>query len=566
MIDRHAVKQMLMAGVSVGEVARHFEVSGCTIERMRKEPPVEGADDGAARRSRGLGRPGVAPEVRRRLGELIVADPEAPPLELLRQLREEGVGLGERTFYRLHRLERQALAASLMVRFEGVAGEFAQFDFGEVDVRLLDGRRKRVHFAAYRLKYSRWVSVVLVPDERVESLVRALLASFEASGGVPLRVVFDRPKTVVVGRERDGRPIWNQTLAQTVIDYSFTIELCAPRSPEQKGAVENLVGFVKRRFFRARRFADLEQDLPRQLLEWLVEVNEERPSRATGEIPNLRLAVELARMKPLRTASRAAGSRRRSAPPAPLPAGAHPRARACGRGLPDGTHPRPTSDLEGVERLFMLLEELGEAAFLRLLQRALFRGSTAPSTSSRSRPGRWPHDIARTACAARRPGRDAAASPLAHRAPALRRARGPGQEEEMSYRTYLEIHMAEEVAHRAQTRITRSVHKARFPFLRTIDEFDFTFQTSIRLKMLGTLLGPEFVSEGRCAIFGGPPGRGKTHLAVAVAYRAIQNGYEARIHQCRRAHRGVVLRLSPAPARRGARAVRAPQRPRIGSR
>jgi hypothetical protein len=46
--------------------------------------------------------------------------------------------------------------------------------------------------------------------------------------------------------------------------------------------------------------------------------------------------------------------------------------------------------------------------------------------------------------------------------------------------------------------------------------------------MLGTLLGPELVAEGRSAILSGPPGRGKTHLAVAIAYRAIQNGFEAR--------------------------------------
>jgi len=100
--------------------------------------------------------------------------------------------------------------------------------------------------------------------------------------------------------------------------------------------------------------------------------------------------------------------------------------------------------------------------------------------------------------------------------------------EGMSYRTYLEILMAEEIAHRAQTRLSRSVHKAKFPFLRTIEEFDFTFQTSIRLQMLGSYLGPELVSEGRCAILSGPSGRGKTHLAVAIAYRAIQNGFEAR--------------------------------------
>jgi DNA replication protein DnaC len=102
------------------------------------------------------------------------------------------------------------------------------------------------------------------------------------------------------------------------------------------------------------------------------------------------------------------------------------------------------------------------------------------------------------------------------------------EEEEMSYRTFLEILFAEEIAHRAETRVLRSVRKAKFPFLRTIEEFNFTFQTSVRLKMLGTLLGPELVSEGRSAIFSGPPGRGKTHLGVALAYRAIQNGFEAR--------------------------------------
>jgi DNA replication protein DnaC len=100
--------------------------------------------------------------------------------------------------------------------------------------------------------------------------------------------------------------------------------------------------------------------------------------------------------------------------------------------------------------------------------------------------------------------------------------------EGMAYRTYLETLVAEEVAHRAETRITRAVRKARFPFLRTIEEFNFTFQTALRLQMLGSYLGPELVTEGRCAIFSGPSGRGKTHLSIAIAYRAIQHGYEAR--------------------------------------
>jgi DNA replication protein DnaC len=79
------------------------------------------------------------------------------------------------------------------------------------------------------------------------------------------------------------------------------------------------------------------------------------------------------------------------------------------------------------------------------------------------------------------------------------------EQEGMSYRTFLEVLCAEEIAHRAQTRITRCVRKARFPYLRTIEEFDFTYQTSVRMQMLGTLLGPELVSEGRCAIISGAP-------------------------------------------------------------
>jgi len=100
--------------------------------------------------------------------------------------------------------------------------------------------------------------------------------------------------------------------------------------------------------------------------------------------------------------------------------------------------------------------------------------------------------------------------------------------EGMSYYTYLETLVAEEIAHRAETRITRAVRKARFPALRTIDDFNFTFQSTLKRQMLGSYLGAELVHEGKNAIFSGPSGTGKSHLSIAIAYRAIQHGYEAR--------------------------------------
>jgi DNA replication protein DnaC len=102
------------------------------------------------------------------------------------------------------------------------------------------------------------------------------------------------------------------------------------------------------------------------------------------------------------------------------------------------------------------------------------------------------------------------------------------EQEEWSYRDFLALVVSEEIAHRQQTRLGRLVRRARFPFLKTIDDFNFIHQSTVRLSLLGSALAPEFVTEGGCLILGGKPGRGKTHLAVAIAYRAIQNGFDAR--------------------------------------
>ena len=73
----------------------------------------------------------------------------------------------------------------------------------------------------------------------------------------------------------------------------------------------------------------------------------------------------------------------------------------------------------------------------------------------------------------------------------------------------------------------RAQRRAHFPFLKTIDDFNFTYESTLRLQVLGSALSPDFVTEGRSLIVTGKPGRGKTHLAVAIAYRAIQNGFDA---------------------------------------
>ena len=95
----------------------------------------------------------------------------------------------------------------------------------------------------------------LVPDEQVESWC-ALVDHVAAFGGIPLVAVFDRPKTVALKWGRDGVVTeWNPTFAGVALDLGL-VEVCWPHRPQEKGSVENLVGWVKGSFFKQRRFLD----------------------------------------------------------------------------------------------------------------------------------------------------------------------------------------------------------------------------------------------------------------------------------------------------------------------
>ncbi len=301
MLDRVRIRALRDAGHTLEEIAELVGVAKRSVQTILKEPPITGPESVPTPRSQGIGRPSTAKPYQDQVEQILKEEPSLPTVEVLSRLRVLGYTGGKSAVYELVKSIRPKKAVTPVVRFEGVAGEFSQHDFGSVMVTYADNTREKIHFFASRLKYSRWNHVVIVPNEKVEALIRALLASFESFGGLPLRAVFDNPRTIVSGRN-NGTIDWNPTFAQMVVDYGLGVELCTPRRANQKGSVENLVGWVKGSFFKVRRFHDRE-DLQRQLEEWLEEMNTKRPSRATNQIPVDRIQEDRQRLCPMRVAA-----------------------------------------------------------------------------------------------------------------------------------------------------------------------------------------------------------------------------------------------------------------------
>ena len=101
------------------------------------------------------------------------------------------------------------------------------------------------------------------------------------------------------------------------------------------------------------------------------------------------------------------------------------------------------------------------------------------------------------------------------------------QETGRSYLGFLDQLLQEEVAYKEQRRIEASLRTSGLPFVKTIDEFDFAFQPSLDRRQLMGLFDLNFMEGFSNVIILGPPGVGKTHLAVALAIKAIQSGKSA---------------------------------------
>jgi len=100
--------------------------------------------------------------------------------------------------------------------------------------------------------------------------------------------------------------------------------------------------------------------------------------------------------------------------------------------------------------------------------------------------------------------------------------------QELSYADFLQGLLEEELAARTTAAATRRLREAAFPFAATIEQFDFRFRPDLKRQVVLRYLDATFIEQAGTVTLIGPPGLGKTMLAICIATKQVQLGYTAR--------------------------------------
>jgi len=97
-----------------------------------------------------------------------------------------------------------------------------------------------------------------------------------------------------------------------------------------------------------------------------------------------------------------------------------------------------------------------------------------------------------------------------------------------SFLEFLEALVDDEINARENKSLMKRVKAARFPLIKTLEDFDFDFQPKLDVKLVKSLAACDFIEKNENVILVGQPGTGKSHLAVSLGMKAIEKGYHVR--------------------------------------
>jgi transposase len=262
-------------GVSVSAIARQLGIdrktvrkhitSGLTAPSYKARPPRERAITS------------FEPYLRER----IAAYPALSGRRLWREINERGYAGGYTAVTDFLRELRPPRPKGFEVRFETPPGV-----------------KRIVWLFSMVLGHSRFIWALFVLHQDMQSVLRCHMAAFDALGGVPGEILYDRMKTAVIGEDPDGLVVYNRALLDLARHYGFQPRACKPYRAKTKGKVERPFRYIREDFFLGAAFRNLD-DLNAQLRTWLDTVANPRVHATTRRVVNEAFAEEKASLQPL---------------------------------------------------------------------------------------------------------------------------------------------------------------------------------------------------------------------------------------------------------------------------
>jgi transposase len=233
--------------MSTRAIVRQLRVSPKTVRRALRSltPPV------ATPAPRGS----IVDPFERRIEDILARTPTLTAARVLEELRREGFKGGYTVVKkRVRRLRPRRREAFIPLRFE--PGEAAQVDWASCGTIRVGAAERRLSCFLMVLCWSRLLYVEFTLAEGLAEFLRCHVHAFRFLGGVPRRIVYDNLRSVVLARVgADVRP--NPRFLELAGHYLFKPDVCRPRRPNEKGRVENAVGYLRESFLEGRTFGSL---------------------------------------------------------------------------------------------------------------------------------------------------------------------------------------------------------------------------------------------------------------------------------------------------------------------
>ena len=281
-------------GLSVSAIARQLERDRKTVRKYIERElaaPAYGPREP---------RPTVVTPFAAYLRERIAAFPELTGSRLLREIRELGYAGGYTAVKDFLRTVRLRALQAFERRFETPPGKQAQVDFAFFRTVFTDqpDAERIVWLFSMVLGHSRMMWGRFVAHQDLQTVLRCHIAAFEALGGAPAEILYDRMKTAVLGEVDDQGIVYNRKLLDLAAHYRFLPKACPPYRAKTKGKVERPFRYVREDFFLGGSFRNLD-DLNAQFRHWLDTVANPRRHATTGRIVLEHFAEEKPYLKAL---------------------------------------------------------------------------------------------------------------------------------------------------------------------------------------------------------------------------------------------------------------------------